>query len=113
MLEFAPIQADALVLDVATGTARIPSELVDRSRATGGMGHRARAELEAVSNMHTGDEQQAMLSGASYAKTEVREEQASRAWYPRALVIKAVTDEAGPGGWNARVQSYQSNAASP
>ena len=37
LLEFAPIQADDLVLDVATGTARIPRELVDRSRARGGI----------------------------------------------------------------------------
>jgi len=37
LLELAPIQADDLVLDVATGTARIPRELVDRSRARGGI----------------------------------------------------------------------------
>ena len=37
LLEFAPIQADDLVLDVATGTTRIPRELVDRSRVTGGI----------------------------------------------------------------------------
>ena len=103
----------ALVLDVATGTAYIPREPVDRSRAKGGIGHRTRAELETVSNMHKGDEWQAMLSGAGYANTEIRNERAHRASYPRALAIKAVMCEAGPGEWNARVQLCQSNAVSP
>ena len=213
LLEFAPIQADHLVLDVATGTARIPRELVDRSRARGGIvglditpamleharsscsadgyaegihlvcasgtamafaagtfdavicgfgthhmdvpgmlsemrrvlkdggwivlaeagapvfwrawwgraflwlslhlyrlfsgGARARAEMEAVSNMHTGDEWHAMLSGAGFTKIEVREERARRAWYPHALAIKAVAGQAGAGDWNTGVQGDQ------
>lgn len=195
LLEFAPSQADDLVLDVATGTARIPRQLVDRSMARGSIvglditpamleqargrcsagqyaerihlvcasgtaipfaagtfgavlcafgthhmdvpglmfqirrvlkhdgwillaeagapefwrawwgraflwlslhlyrlftgGARALTETEAVSNMHTADEWQAMLSGAGFTKIEVREERARRAWYPRALMIKA------------------------
>ena len=203
LLDFAPIQADDLILDVATGTARIPRELVDRSRARGGIvglditpamlehaqsscsadryaegihlvcasgtamafvagafdavicgfgthhmdlpsmlsgmrrvlkdggwivlaeagapvfwrawwgraflwlslhlyglfsgGARAQAEKEAVSNMHTGDEWHAMLSGAGFTDIEIREERARRAWYPRALAIKAVAGQAGRG----------------
>ena len=218
LLEFAPIQADDLVLDVATGTARIPRELVDRSRARGGIvglditpamlehaqsscsvdryaegihlvcasgtamafaagafdavicgfgthhmdvpsmlsemrrvlkaggwivlaeagapvfwrawwgraflwlslhlyrlfsgGARARAEMEAVSNMHTGGEWRAMLSGAGFAKIEVHEERARHAWYPRALAIKAVARQAGDGDWNTRVQGEQNSVES-
>jgi ubiquinone/menaquinone biosynthesis C-methylase UbiE len=218
LLEFAPIQADDLVLDVATGTARIPRELVDRSRARGGIvglditpamlehaqstcsvgryaegihlvcasgtamafaagtfdavicgfgthhmdltgmlsemrrvlkdggwivlaeagapvfwrawwgraflwlslrlyrlfsgGARARAEMEAVSNMHTGDEWHAKLSGAGFTRIEVREERARRAWYPHALAIRAVAGQAGPGDWNTAVQGDQNDVAS-
>jgi ubiquinone/menaquinone biosynthesis C-methylase UbiE len=218
LLEFAPIQADDLVLDVATGTARIPRELVDRSRARRGIvglditpamlehaqsscsvdryaegihlvcasgtamafaagtfdvvicgfgthhmdvvdmlsemrrvlkaggwivvaeagapvfwrawwgraflwlslhlyglfsgGARAQAEMEAVSNMHTGDEWHAKLSGAGFTKIEVREERARRAWYPHALAIKALAGQSGPGDSNTGVQGDQNNVAS-
>jgi len=37
LLDLAPVGADDLVLDLATGTARIPRELVDRSLAGGGI----------------------------------------------------------------------------
>lgn len=37
LLDFAPVGADDLVLDLATGTARIPRELVDRSIAGAGI----------------------------------------------------------------------------
>ena len=200
LLDFAPVRADDLVLDVATGTACIPRGLVDRSRARGGIvglditpamleqarekcsvgpyagaihlvcasgtaaafaadtfdavlcgfgahhmnlpallsemkrilkdggwlvlaeagapafwrawwgraflwlslrlyslfsgGARARAEIEAVSNMHTGDEWRAMLSGTGFTSIEVHEQRARRAWYPRALTIKAVAGQA-------------------
>jgi ubiquinone/menaquinone biosynthesis C-methylase UbiE len=218
LLESAPFQADDLVLDVATGTARIPRELVDRSRARGGIvglditpamleraqsscsvdryaegihlvcasgtamafaagtfnavicgfgthhmdvlsmlsemrrvlivggwivlaeagapvfwrawwgrvflwlslhlyklfsgGARARAEMEAVSKMHTEDEWHALLSGAGFTKIEVREERAQRAWYPHALAIKSVAGQAGAGDWNTGVQGDQKNVAS-
>lgn len=36
-LDLAPVDADDRVLDLATGTARIPRELVDRSRGGGGI----------------------------------------------------------------------------
>lgn len=37
LLGFAPVTAHDRVLDLATGTARIPRELVDRAKATGGI----------------------------------------------------------------------------
>ena len=37
LLDFAPVSAHDLVLDLATGTARIPRQLVDRSIAGGGI----------------------------------------------------------------------------
>jgi ubiquinone/menaquinone biosynthesis C-methylase UbiE len=75
-------------------------------------GARARAEMEAVSNMHTGDEWHAKLLGAGFTKIEIREERARRAWYPRALEIKAVAGQAGPGDWNTGVQADQNDVAS-
>ena len=203
LLDFAPVSANDLVLDLATGTARIPRELVNRSKAKAGIvglditpamleqardkcstgtyaeaihlvcasgtavpcaagsfetvicgfgthhmdlqhmlsevrrllkdggqlvlaeagapefwqawwgraflwlslhlyrafsgGARARAEMDAVSNMHTGDQWRAMLSGAGFTGIEVREERARRAWYPRVLLIRAMTGRPGPG----------------
>ena len=203
LLDLATINANDLVLDLATGTARIPRELVDRSRAGGGIvglditpamlqrarekcstgryaegihlvcasgtaapfaadsfnavicgfgthhmdlqqmlsevsrllkdggqlalaeagapkfwrswwgraflwlslhlyrafsgSPRARAEMEAVSNMRTRDEWRVMLSGAGFTGIEVRAQRARRAWYPPVLVIRAVTGRPGPG----------------
>ncbi|NIV39626.1 MAG: methyltransferase domain-containing protein, partial [Anaerolineae bacterium] len=57
-------------------------------------GARARAEMDAVTNMRTRDEWRAMLSRAGFTGIETREERARRAWYPRILTIRAV---AGPG----------------
>ncbi len=201
-LDFAPVNADDLVLDLATGTARIPRELVDRSKVGGIVGlditpamlgqardkcsagryagrihlvcasgtaapfaagsfdaalcgfgthhmdlqqmlpevrrllknggcfvlaeagapgfwrawwgraflwlslrlyrvfsggARARAEMDAVSNMRTRDEWCAMLSRAGFTGIETREERARQAWYPRVLTIRAVAGRPGPG----------------
>jgi ubiquinone/menaquinone biosynthesis C-methylase UbiE len=211
LLDFAPVGAHDLVLDLATGTARIPRELVDRSVAGGGIvgldvtpamleqaraqcsagryaeaihlvcasgtamacaagtfdavicgfgthhmelqtmlaetrrilkdggwlvlaeasapafwrawwgraflglslrlyrlyarGARARAETAAVSNMRTTDEWRALLSAAGFTGIEVREERARRAWYPRALAIRAVAGRTFPGDQNDSVSS--------
>lgn len=53
-------------------------------------GVRTRAEMEAVPNMHTGDDWRAMLSSAGFARIELQEHHARRAWYPRVLAIRAV-----------------------
>lgn len=67
-------------------------------------GARARAETEAVSNMRTGEEWRAALSGAGFTSIEVRDERARRAWYPRILAIRAVAGRVEPGDWRARGQ---------
>jgi ubiquinone/menaquinone biosynthesis C-methylase UbiE len=196
LLAFAPIQADDLVLDMATGTARLPRALVERSQAGRGIvglditpsmlehardrclsegsasrihlvcasgtaialatctfdavvcgfgthhmhvpsmlsemrrvlknggwlvlaeavapaswrawwgrvflglslhvyglmtdGARARAEIEAVSNLHTGSEWRVLLSAAGFTAIEVREERGRRVGYPHAVLIRAV-----------------------
>ena len=69
-------------------------------------------KMQAVSNMHTGDEWHAKLSGAGFTKIEVREERARRAWYPHALAIKALAGQSGPGDSNTGVQGDQNNVAS-
>lgn len=53
-------------------------------------GARARAESEAVSNLHTGTEWRALLGAAGFTAIEMREERARRVGYPRALLIRAV-----------------------
>ncbi|MFN2186388.1 MAG: class I SAM-dependent methyltransferase [Anaerolineae bacterium] len=53
-------------------------------------GARARAESEAVSNLHTGTEWRALLGAAGFTVIEMREERARRVGYPRALLIRAV-----------------------
>jgi ubiquinone/menaquinone biosynthesis C-methylase UbiE len=53
-------------------------------------GARARAEVEAVSNLHTESEWRALLCAAGFVAIEVREGRARRVGYPRALLIRAV-----------------------
>jgi ubiquinone/menaquinone biosynthesis C-methylase UbiE len=53
-------------------------------------GARARAESEAVSSLHTGNEWRALLGAAGFTAIEVREERARHVGYPRALLIRAV-----------------------
>ena len=53
-------------------------------------GARARAEVDAVSKLHTGSEWRTLLCAAGFAAIEVREERARRVGYPRALPIRAV-----------------------
>jgi hypothetical protein len=53
-------------------------------------GARARAEIEAVSNLHTGSEWRVLLSAAGFASIEVREEPSRRVGYPHAALIRAL-----------------------
>jgi ubiquinone/menaquinone biosynthesis C-methylase UbiE len=53
-------------------------------------GARARAEIEAVSNLHTGSEWRVLLSAAGFTAIEVREERGRRVGYPHAVLIRAV-----------------------
>lgn len=53
-------------------------------------GARARAEIEAISNLHTGSEWRDQLSAAGFTAIEVREERARHVGYPHAVLIRAV-----------------------
>jgi ubiquinone/menaquinone biosynthesis C-methylase UbiE len=59
-------------------------------------GARARVEADAIHNIRTAAEWQAVLSGTGFTGIQISESRTRRPWYPRALTIRAVANGARP-----------------